>query len=107
MILQPLVENAIKHGPGLTSERVDIRVSAERTNGQLNITVRDNGRGCKDVLGAVAGTGIGLRNVRERLRLLYSEEAKMQVVSPNGHGFEVTLTLPFRSTGSNSTGQVP
>ncbi|MBK8339606.1 MAG: histidine kinase [Flavobacteriales bacterium] len=107
MILQPLVENAIKHGPGLTSERVNIHVSAERTNGQLNITVRDNGRGCKDVLGAVAGTGIGLRNVRERLRLLYGEEANMQVVSPNGHGFEVTLTLPFRSTGSNSIGQVP
>ncbi|MBK6753586.1 MAG: hypothetical protein IPG69_08300 [Flavobacteriales bacterium] len=59
MILQPLVENAIKHGPGLTSERVDIRVTAERSNGQLDITVRDNGRGCKDVHGAVAGTGIG------------------------------------------------
>ena len=96
MILQPLVENAIKHGPGLTSERVDIAVSAERRNGSLHIAVRDNGRGCPDVERAVAGSGIGLRNVRERLRLLYGDAADMQVSSPGGQGFTVHLTLPFK-----------
>ncbi len=100
MILQPLVENAIKHGPGFTSERVDIAVSAERRNGSLHIAVRDNGRGCSDVEQAVAGSGIGLRNVRERLRLLYGNEADMQVSSPGGQGFTVHLTLPFKRNGS-------
>ncbi|MBV6403513.1 MAG: histidine kinase [Flavobacteriales bacterium] len=96
MILQPLVENAIKHGPGFSSDRVDIAVTAERHNGDLRIAVRDNGRGCPDVESATAGSGIGLRNVRERLRLLYGEAAQMHVSSPGGKGFSVQLTLPYK-----------
>ncbi len=96
MILQPLVENAIKHGPGLSSDRVDIAVTAKRHNGDLCLAVRDNGCGCADVEAATAGSGIGLRNVRERLRLLYGGAARMQVSSPGGQGFSVQLTIPYK-----------
>ncbi|MCB9169655.1 MAG: histidine kinase [Flavobacteriales bacterium] len=97
MMLQPLVENAIKHGPGSTSSAVDIAVEAHRNNGHLHLRVRDNGRGCADIQKAVNGTGIGLRNVRERLRLIYGPDAAMEVASPGGQGFIVDLTLPYRS----------
>ncbi|HEX2616724.1 MAG TPA: histidine kinase [Flavobacteriales bacterium] len=95
MVLQPLVENAIKHGPDATSDRVDITVSAERHNGTLTLRVADNGKGCRNVVGALETGGIGLRNVRDRLRLLYGDDAQFDLASPGGRGFQVTLAFPF------------
>lgn len=70
MVLQPLVENAIKHGPDATSDRVDINVRAEERDGTLALMVTDNGKGCRHVSTAMEHGGIGLRNVRDRLQLL-------------------------------------
>ena len=95
MMLQPLVENAIKHGPDATSDRVDIHLTARHTAGQLVVTVQDNGKGCKDVRQAMEHGGIGLRNVHDRLRLLFGDRARMDLDSPGGKGFLVTLTLPL------------
>ena len=103
MVLQPLVENAIKHGPDTVSDQVTIAVKAARDNGHLTLTVSDDGRGCRDVDQAIAHGGIGLQNVRERLRLLYGDQATMSVRSPGGRGFIVDLTFPFETRNGHET----
>lgn len=97
MVLQPLVENAIKHGPDAVSSRVEIDVRAEKRDGTLTLMVADNGRGCNDVSNAMEHGGIGLRNVRDRLRLLYGEAAIFSISSPGGKGFIVRLSFPLRT----------
>ncbi len=96
MVLQPLVENAIKHGPDATSDRVDINVRAEERDGTLALTVTDNGKGCSDVSTAMEHGGIGLRNVRDRLQLLYGQDASFSISSPGGKGFHVELSFPLQ-----------
>lgn len=95
MILQPLAENAIKHGLDTQDESVMISVLARRTNGSLILSVVDNGRGCRDVQHALARGGIGLQNVRERLRTLYGDRASMNATSPQAGGFRVDLSIPY------------
>lgn len=95
MVLQPLAENAIKHGPDTYSDRVEISVRAARSNGRLLLSIVDDGRGCTDIARALDHGGIGLRNVRERLRTLYGEHASMNASSPGGRGFRVDLSIPF------------
>ncbi|MBK6830307.1 MAG: histidine kinase [Flavobacteriales bacterium] len=73
MVLQPLVENSIKHGTDATNDRVDITVRGQRRDGRLTLQVEDNGKGCRDVNEAMINGGIGLRNVSERVRLLYGD----------------------------------
>ena len=63
---------------------------------KLVLTVTDDGKGCDRVDEVVRNGGIGLRNVRERLRLMYNGDADMQISSPGGKGFIVTLTLPYQ-----------
>ena len=96
MVLQPLVENAIKHGLDATSDHVDINVRAEERDGTLVLMVTDNGKGCIDVSMAMEHGGIGLRNVRDRIQLLYGAEATFAISSPGGKGFNVELSFPLR-----------
>lgn len=95
MILQPLVENSIKHGLDATNDAVSIRISAHRENGTVKLQVSDDGKGCADVARALSHGGIGLRNVQERLGLLYGDAGTMQVTSATGKGFQVTMSIPF------------
>ncbi|MCW5899330.1 MAG: histidine kinase [Flavobacteriales bacterium] len=95
MLLQPLVENAIKHGPDAIRGGVEIVITAERRNGTLLLSVRDDGQGCADTDKAMSNGGIGLRNVRERLRLLYGEAADFRIASPGGNGFIADIMLPI------------
>ncbi|MBL7963893.1 MAG: histidine kinase [Flavobacteriales bacterium] len=95
MVLQPLVENAIKHGPGFTSDPVDIHIRAKQRNGSLVLHVEDNGRGCADTIQVSTKSGIGLSNTRERLRVLYGEQAILNTHSPEGRGFHVEIALPL------------
>ncbi len=97
LVLQPLVENAIKHGPDATTERVEISIRAQRLDGRLSLEVIDNGKGCKDVHHAMVHGGIGLRNVSERMRLLYGDRGALHLESPHGKGFRATVTLPFEN----------
>ena len=94
MILQPLVENSIKHGLDASNAVVSIRITAQREKNNVLIHVSDNGKGCKDVAYAMAHGGIGLRNVQERLALLYGDAGSFQVVSSPGQGFQVNLSIP-------------
>jgi signal transduction histidine kinase len=95
MVLQPLVENAIKHGPDSTSDGVAISVTAARDGDQLTIAVTDNGKGCDDVDAALGTGGIGLRNVHDRLTLLYNGSSSFNIASIHGEGFQVKLSIPY------------
>jgi len=94
MMLQTLVENAIKHGLEPKPGGGTVWILARRDDGSVAITVADDGRGFNEAGG---GTGIGLKNVRERLRLIYGAEASLSVVSNAPEGVAATLTLPART----------
>ena len=93
LLLQPLVENAIRHGLAPREEPGLVRISAQSHNGSLHIQVQDNGVGP----GTVAqGTGIGLRATRERLRHLYGEAQRLEIGAAQLRGTVVTIELPLR-----------
>ena len=96
MMLQSLVENAIKHGLEPKAEGGTLVVSAEIVHGRLAVTVADTGLGFGKA--ATAGTGIGLNNIRERLQLLYGNRAALTVAENPGGGTAVTITVPYKST---------
>ena len=93
LILQPLVENAVKHGisPKVGGGRVTIE--ARILDGDLRLAVRDTGVGLGD-RGAIFEHGVGLRNVRDRLLRLYGADYAPEVVSEPGAGTTVTLRIP-------------
>ncbi len=93
MMLQSLVENAIKHGLEPKAEGGLLSVSAEIVHGNLAVTVADTGLGFGKA--ETAGTGIGLSNIRERLALLYGNKASLTVTEPATGGTSVTITLPY------------
>jgi len=93
MMLQSLVENAIKHGLEPKAEGGSLTVSAEIVHGKLAVTVADTGLGFGKA--ATAGTGIGLSNIRERLALLYGNKASLAVTETPGGGTSVTMTVPY------------
>ena len=93
MMLQSLVENAIKHGLEPKAEGGLLTVSAEVNHGKLEVTVTDTGLGFGK--SATAGTGIGLSNIRERLALLYGNKACLSVTEPAGGGTAATITVPY------------
>ena len=92
MMIQRLVENAIKHGLEPKAEGGTLRVAAEIVHGKLAVTVADTGLGFGRA--ATAGTGIGLANIRERLKLLYGDKASMVVADNLPSGTVVTITVP-------------
>ncbi len=107
MVLQPLVENSIKHGPDATNDRVEIVVRGERRDGRLTLHVQDSGKGCRDVHEAMTNGGIGLRNVSERMRLLYGDAGSLTIDSPNAKGFIATVTMPFEQNPTPDTVAAP
>ena len=95
MMIQSLVENAIKHGLEPKPEGGALTVSAEIVHGKLAVTVADTGLGFGKA--ATAGTGTGLANIRERLKLLYGNRASMVVTENVPSGTIVTLTVPYQA----------
>ncbi|HEY6512795.1 MAG TPA: sensor histidine kinase [Burkholderiaceae bacterium] len=95
MMIQTLVENAIKHGLEPKPEGGSLSVRAEVQHGKLAVTVADSGVGFGKA--ATAGTGVGLANVRERLQLLYGNKASLSVREHDGGGTAVTITVPYKS----------
>lgn len=93
MILQPLVENAVKHGLSPRSAPGNIRVTAARNNGCLHLEVSDDGVGLR---GGTVKEGIGLGNTRARLRQLYGDAQKMECVAPADGGFSTRIQIPVR-----------
>ncbi|HET7863569.1 MAG TPA: histidine kinase, partial [Burkholderiaceae bacterium] len=95
MMLQSLVENAIKHGLEPKPEGGLLSVRAEVTHGKLAVTVADTGLGFGKA--PTAGTGTGLSNIRERLQLLYGHKAQVKIAENQPSGTVVTLTVPYQS----------
>jgi hypothetical protein len=95
MMVQTLVENAIKHGLEPKPEGGHLRVSAEIVHGKLQMTVADTGLGFGKA--ATAGTGVGLANIRERLQLLYGPRASLTVAENQPSGTVVTVTVPYKT----------
>lgn len=99
MMLQTLVENAIKHGLEPKPGGGTIWILAKAVDGRVAVTVADDGRGFSDEGG---GTGIGLRNVRERLRLTYGGEASFLIGANFPTGVAATVTVPARANAEAS-----
>lgn len=93
LILQPLVENAVKHGVSRTDDEVTIEVCAERDGDHLVIEVRDDAR--VDGRAALPRLGVGLSNVRGRLQALYGADASLDCERLQPAGFRARLRLPL------------
>ncbi len=102
MILQPLVENSIRHGVATRRGPALIEINARRSNSMLMICVKDNGRGLpEDVeMPGILKEGIGLSNTRARLLQLYGDGHTLNLVNVPEGGLEVRMTLPFRDDWS-------
>ena len=99
MMLQSLVENAIKHGIEPKPEGGKVRVSAGIHNAQLWVEVSDTGVGVPDgdlLDGPTSGTGIGLHNIRERLAVLYPGKSRIMLKSDPATGTMVRISVPYQ-----------
>ena len=105
LILQPLVENAIRHGIAPHSSAGTIELAARAENGVLHLTVRDDGPGAPAAGGAPFREGVGLSNTRERLRQLYGERSRLELGHGAEGGFEVSLDIPFRTEAADAAGR--
>jgi LytS/YehU family sensor histidine kinase len=92
-LLQPLVENAIKHGVGATSRTVTLRVDVSApSEGELRIAVSDDAQATR--VAPIKGTGLGLANIRERLATVFGSSAFLDA-APTAAGFCASVTLPL------------
>jgi two-component system, LytTR family, sensor kinase len=95
MLLQPMIENSIKHGLSPRLEGGQIHIRTRRRDGRLLIEIEDNGMGMPaERLTEVYGGGIGISNVHERLRLLYGDQFKMDIHSQEGQGTQIHIEIP-------------
>ena len=105
MLLQPLVENSIKHGLASKVEGGSIYLRSRRGTKAIIIEVEDDGVGMGaaqliEKPNGLGGTGIGMANVAERLKVLYGDTARMTIDSQDGKGTLVRLRLPILEDGS-------
>ncbi len=96
MILQPLVENAIKHGISPRAEGGKINIEAWRKNGHLHLSVSDDGVGVNSGGVKAFTEGVGLSNTRRRLKHLYGNGHKFELEPEEAHGLNVRLDIPYR-----------
>jgi two-component sensor histidine kinase len=95
LILQPLVENAVKYGVARSSDPVTVEISAEASVARLKLSVSDDG---KNGGGAEPPRlGVGLQNVRRRLEVLYGKTAKLRCERLSPHGFLATIEIPLET----------
>jgi LytS/YehU family sensor histidine kinase len=90
MLLMSLIENAIKHGLEPRAEGGTVRLEARRTGDRLAIAVTDDGRGLADKV----GNGVGLTNLRGRLKALYADQARFTLEEVAPHGARATIEIP-------------
>ena len=102
LALQPLVENAIKHGISVDSAAGRLEIAAQRNNGRVSLRVRDDGPGLAP--GSRLRFGVGLTNVQSRLKQLYGEESSLELTRGDGRGCEAIITIPLRSSHGGHRG---
>jgi len=110
LILQPLVENAVRYAIESNPEGGQIGLSATRSNGDLILQVSDNGNGTKSgILTQANGAsvekreGIGLSNTRQRLRQLYGDKQTLELTPRDSGGLLVSIAIPFRTLTTQAT----
>ncbi len=96
LLLQPLVENAIRHGVSAASTAGLVAVTAVRDNGRLTLTVEDDGPGVREDSGS-RGTGTGLSATRERLLQLFGSAGLLEVEPRDGRGTRVRIEIPAKT----------
>lgn len=96
MLLQPLVENAIKHGIAPLAQGGTVKISSERQNGSLLLNVSDNGVGLTEKDPSDLREGVGLKNTRARLQHLYGRHHNFELQSEE-HGLTLNLTIPYKA----------
>ena len=109
LILQPLVENAIRHGIAARIEpgRVEISATCTPNDGFLRLEVRDDGRGVDRGGEVRTRRGVGLTNIRSRLEQLYNGEHRFELENHAEGGVLVRVTLPFRRAGNGDETKEP
>ena len=95
LILQPLVENAIRHAVAPRTIETLIEIRSHKRDGQLHLSVTDNGEGMVDQ--ATPTNGIGLRNTRARLEKLYGPHQDFKLETATGGGVHISIIIPFRT----------
>lgn len=99
MLLQPLIENSIKHGIASKIDGGTVTLRASRGNGRLSIEVEDDGVGIPEAeLAGIFTKGIGVTNVKERLKVLYSQDYRMLIDSQPGRGTRIEIEVPETQT---------
>jgi hypothetical protein len=97
LVLQPIVENAIKHGIASRVAATTITVTACKQGGVLWLGVSDDGPGFSATAAARGRTGVGIHNTRKRLAQLYGDRASLDLEDASPSGAAVTITLPFHT----------
>src|SRR5438093_3414022 len=97
LILQPLVENAIRHGIEPREDTGRVRIAARRLDGMLELKVSDNGPGLPESEIAPSREGVGLSNTRSRLSHLYGANHRFELTPAFGGGLEARLLIPCRT----------
>ncbi len=97
LILQPMVENAVKHGIAKQVQGGAIRIAASRSNGRLTLTVYNDGPGLPAGWEQIQ-SGVGISNVRTRLQNLYGDAFEMNMRNQDPGGVQVSVSVPFVST---------
>lgn len=95
LLLQPLVENAVRHGVAQKLSPTTVSVMATRTNGTLNLRVTDDGAGLRPESNLNEPPGIGLANTRERLQHLYGDNQSFVFGGRMGGGVAVSVSIPY------------
>jgi LytS/YehU family sensor histidine kinase len=101
LILQPLVENAVKHGIAPLARGGDIFIEIEMTADMLHISVRDNGNGISDSGIKKSRKGVGLDNVQKRLQQMYGVNGSFKAEG-SAAGFSVKIIIPFEPKNSET-----
>jgi len=103
MLLQPLVENSIRHGLSGKVEGGTITLRARRNGTRLLLEIEDDGVGIPEgQLSGILGKGIGVSNVKERLKVLYNQDYRMLIDSQPGRGTRIEIEVPEMQPGSSS-----
>lgn len=95
-VLQPLVENALRHGIAKVVDEGIIAIAARREGNTLALTVSDNGPGLPT--GSTQGSGVGISNTRERLQTMFGSTASLVIAPRAGGGVVATIRIPYRES---------